>query len=247
MLAIYGKLNKTWIISLEQQNITRTWRDSWQYVIRWHTSHDVKAWLHEHTIWHLTSSICRREWTGAMILLLFFTVFRSRNTFELSPIWWPSRMQSRVTLKLKVTSWSTWPLLSLFVFVLPHSNYRRLRGLHAWPWNWMLRHGLREICHFCLYLCYRNNFVCFVRFLGQRIHSNYCNSRDSYVWSWTQGHVMVYVTFAISGQCMCPTAMIVGFVRFFRSKNLSWLLPLSWPSRVTLTRKVPSWSTCYNN
>ena len=108
-------------------------------------------------------------------------------------------MHSRVTLKLKVTSWSTWPLLSLLVFVLPrwlfccfvrilgqeiHSNYRRLRGLHAWPWNWMSRHGLRDICHFCLYLCYRNDFFCFVRFLGQGIHSNYCHSRDSYVWLW---------------------------------------------------------------
>ena len=83
------------------------------------TSHDVKAWLHEHKIWHLTSSICRCEWTGAMILLLFRTIFRSRNTFLLSSIGWPSRVNSRVTLKRKVTPWSTWPLLSLLVFVLP--------------------------------------------------------------------------------------------------------------------------------
>ena len=108
------KLNKTWIISIEHRNIMMTWHDSWQYVITWHTSHDVKARLHKHTIWHLTSSICR--W--AMILLLFRTVYRSRNTFKLSPIGWPSRMHSRVTLKLKVTSRSTWPLLSLLVFVL---------------------------------------------------------------------------------------------------------------------------------
>ena len=96
----------------------------------------------------------------------------------------------------------TFALLSLLVFVLPqwfcccfvrildqeiHSNYRCLRGLHAWPWNWMSRRGLRDICNFCLYLCYRNDFVCFVRFLGQRIHSNYCHSLDSHLWPWNSG------------------------------------------------------------
>ena len=57
MLWNYGKLNNTWIIPFEERNIM-TWHDSWQYVITWHTSHDVK-----HKIWHLTSSICRCEWT----------------------------------------------------------------------------------------------------------------------------------------------------------------------------------------
>ena len=145
------------------------------------SSHDIRHMTSRHDfmsikIWHLISCICRCEWTGAMILLLFRTIFRSRNTFSLSPIGWPSHMHSHVTLKLKVTSWSTWPLLSLLVFVLPrwfcccfvrilgqeiHSNYRHLRNLHAWPWNWMSRHGLRDICHFCLYFCYRKDF-CFV-------------------------------------------------------------------------------------
>ena len=178
MLGNYEKLYKTWIISLEQQSIMMTWHDSWQYVITWHTSHDIKAWLNEHKIWHLTPCICRCEWTGAMISLLYSTIFRTRNTFLLSPIGWPSHMHSRVTLKLKVTTWYKWPLLSLLVFVLPrqfvwcfvrilgqeiHSNYRRLRDLHAWPWNWMSRHGLRDICHFCLYLCSRKDFVLFCK------------------------------------------------------------------------------------
>ena len=47
-----------------------------------------------------------------------------------------------------------------------HSNYRRLRGLHAWPWNWMSRHGLRDIYHFCLYLGYRNDFFLFRKVFG---------------------------------------------------------------------------------
>ena len=38
-------------------NRTSWWHDSWQYVFTWHTSHDVKAWLYKHKIWHLTSSI----------------------------------------------------------------------------------------------------------------------------------------------------------------------------------------------
>ena len=81
----YGKLNKTWVVSLEQGNSMMTWRDSWQYVITWHTWHDVKAWRHKHKVGYLTSSICRCRWTGAIILLLFRTVFRSRDTFQLTP------------------------------------------------------------------------------------------------------------------------------------------------------------------
>ena len=175
-------------------------------------------------------------------------------------IGWSSRMHSRVTLKLKATSWSTWHLLSLLVFVLPrwfcicfvrilgqeiHSNYRRLRGLHAWPWNWLSRHGLRDICHSCLYSCYLNDFFCFMRFLGQGIHSNNCHSRDLRmtlklrVTSWSMWHLLFL------GTCMCPTTMI--FFSVFRSRNSLWLLPLAWPSRMTLKRKHPSWSTCLNN
>ena len=171
-------------------------------------------------------------------------------------------MHSRVTLKLKVTSWSTLSLLSLLVFVLPrwlfccfvrilgqeiHSNYRRLRGLHAWPWNWMSRHGLRDICHFCLYLCYRNDCFCFVRFLDQGIHSNYCHSRDSYVWLWNSRsrHGLRDICYFWALVCVLPQWFLIFQV--FRSRNLFWLLPLAWPSRVTLKRKVPSWSTCFNN
>ena len=68
--------------------------------------------------------------------------FRSRNSFQLSPFAW----LSHVTLKLKVTSRSTWLWLFLLVFVLPrwlffcfgrflvqgiHSNYWQLRDIHA--------------------------------------------------------------------------------------------------------------------
>ena len=82
----------------------------------------------------------------AMIFMLFREVFRYRNSFQLSPFAWPSR----VTLKLKVTSRSTWLLLFMLVCVLPrwlffyfvrflvqgiHSNYCQLRDLHAWPWK----------------------------------------------------------------------------------------------------------------
>ena len=81
----------------------------------------------------------------AMNFMLFREVFRSRNSFQLSPFAWPSR----VTLELKVTSRSTWLLLFLLVFVLP---------------RWL--------------------FFCFVRFLVQGIHSNYCQLRDLHAWPW---------------------------------------------------------------
>ena len=82
----YGNINETWLASLEQRSIMMTWLDSWQFVITWHTWHtwhDVKAWLHEHKVLYLTSSIYRCEWTEAMILLLFHTVSMSWNSFQL--------------------------------------------------------------------------------------------------------------------------------------------------------------------
>ena len=46
-----------------------------------------------------------------------------------------------------------------------HSYYRRLGDLHAcihaWPWNWRSRHGLRDLCYLCLYLSYRDDFLLF--------------------------------------------------------------------------------------
>ena len=50
------------------------------------SSHDICHMTSRHDFisikfWHLTSSICRCEWTGAMISLLFHTVVRSINTF----------------------------------------------------------------------------------------------------------------------------------------------------------------------
>ena len=35
-----------------------------------------------------------------------------------------------------------------------HSDYRGLRDLHAWPWNWKSRQGLRDFYYLCLYLSY---------------------------------------------------------------------------------------------
>ena len=78
-----------------------------------------------------------------------------------------------------------------------HSNYRRLRDLHSWPWNWRSRHGLRDFRYLCLYLSYRNDFCCcFVRFLGRGIHSITIATCVTLTYDLeTQGHVMVYVTF----------------------------------------------------
>ena len=68
-----------------------------------------------------------------------------------------------------------------------HSNYCHLRDSYVWPWNWRSRHGLRDVRYFCLYVSYRDDWwilFCFVRFLGQGIHSNYCHLRDHHVWPW---------------------------------------------------------------
>ena len=80
----------------------------------------------------------------AMNFRLFREVFRSRNSFQLSPFAWPSR----VTLELKVTVYVIFVIstcicpteMIVFCFVRflvqgIHSNYCQLRDLHAWPWK----------------------------------------------------------------------------------------------------------------
>ena len=234
------------------------------------SSHDIRhmtyvtrqGMTYGHKIWHLTSCICRCEWTGTMILLPFRTIFRSRNiftiahwvtfthafthdletgghvmvyvtfvisacicpiamifllfrkdlrsgnSFQLSPFAWPSRL----TLKLNVTSWSTWHMSFLPVFVLPQRLFFVLQ-----------RFWVRE----------------FILTIATRVTFTYDLE--------TQGHVMVYVTFVISGHLYVSYRNDFLFCQVFRSRNSFWLLPLAWPSWVTLKRKVPSWSTCFNN
>ena len=96
--------------------------------------------------------------------LLFRKDFRSGNSFQLSPFARPSRL----TLKLNVTSWSTWHMSFLPVFVLPtkiffcfvrffgqgiHSNYCHSRDFYIQPRNSRSRHGLRDICYFWALVC----------------------------------------------------------------------------------------------
>ena len=152
-----------------------------------------------------------------MILLPFRTIFRSGNTFLLSPIGWPSHMHSRVTLKLKVTSWSTWPLLSLLVFDLSqwffccfvrilgqeiHSNYRRSRDLNAWPWNWMSRHVYVTYVIFACICATAKIFLVLQRFWVREFILTIVTCVPFTYDLETQGHVMVYVTFVISGHAV---------------------------------------------
>ena len=62
--------------------------------------------------------------TGAMILLLFRTVFRARAQY----------------------------ILTICRLGDLHAC------IHAWPWNWRSRHGLRDHCYLCLYSSYRGDF-----------------------------------------------------------------------------------------
>ena len=88
-------------------------------------------------------------------LILFLKLFRSRKSFQLLPNAW----LSRVILKPKVTSWSTWLLLFLLVFVLPrwifvwfvrfadlgiHSNIADCVIFTSDLKNWRWRLGLRD-------------------------------------------------------------------------------------------------------
>ena len=143
-----------------------------------------------YVIFFISACIC----PTAMIVWLFRKDFRSGNSFQLSPFAWPPCL----TLKLNVTSWSTW-----------HNN----------------------VISACICVT-AMIFYCFVRFLDQGIHSNYCHSRDSYVWLYLPWLYLLYFTYLLYlpwnsrschgltwhllflGTCMCPTAMIFCFVRF---------------------------------
>ena len=157
---------------------------------------------------YVTSVISACICPTAMIFLLFRKKFRSRNSFQLSLFAWPSRL----TLKLKVTSWSTWHMSFLPVFVLPQ-------------WFLFVSYGfwVRE----------------FILTIATYVTLTYDLE--------TQGHVMVYVTFVIPGHLYVPYHNDFLFCQIFRSRKSFWLMPLAWPSCVTLQRKVPSWSTCFNN
>ena len=86
------------------------------------------------------------------------------------------------------------------------------------------------------------NFFCFLCFLGQESHSNYCQLTFTCDLE-TEGHVVVYLIFAISA-CICPTAMnVLLFPEFFRSRTSFQLLPITWTLRAILKLKVTSWST----
>ena len=174
----------------------------------------------------------------------------------------PSRMHSRVTLKLKVTSWSTWPLLSLVVFVLPRwfllfrKNFRSGNYFQLSPFALPSRLTLKlNVTSWSTWhMSFLPVFVPpqwfffvswgfwvreFILTIATRVTLTYDLE--------TQGHVMVYVTFVISGHLYVSYRNDFLFCQVFRSRNSFWLLPLAWPSRVTLKRKVPSWSTCFNN
>ena len=114
--------------------------------------------------WFLILVVVGLDWWTFFV----FQVFRSKKSFQLLSIAW----SLRVTLKLKVTLWSTWLFSSLLVFILPrwfvccfvrflglgiHSIYRRSRDHHAWPWNWRSRQGPRDFCYFGLYWFYRDD------------------------------------------------------------------------------------------
>ena len=152
-----------------------------------------------------------------MTFFLFPRFFRSRKSFQLLPITWPVR----VTLKMKVTSWSTWLLLSLLVLVLPRwifflfrKVFRSLNSFQLLPIAWLLLRDLETEGHvwstwlllsLLVLVLPRWIFFCFVRFLGPWIHSNYCQLRDFYAWPWNWRSCHGLRDFFISAR-ISPTA-----------------------------------------
>ena len=131
-----------------------------------------------------------------MNFFLFPRFFRSKKSFQLLPYAWPSR----VTLKLKVTLWSTWLFFisacmypTAMIFMLFRDVFRSRNSLQLSQFAWPLRVTLKLkvtlrstwlLLFLLVFVRSRWLFFCFVRFLVQEIHSNYCQLRDLHAWPW---------------------------------------------------------------
>ena len=108
-------------------------------------------------------------------------------------------------VKLKVTSWSTWLLFSLLVFVLPRwifllfrEAFKSLKSFQlssfAWPSRVTLKLKVTSTWLLLSPLVFvlLQWFFCFVRLLDHWIHSNYRCLHDlhAWPWNWRSRHVL---------------------------------------------------------
>ena len=96
--------------------------------------------------------------------------------------------------------------LYLYLIVLPRyfllfrKDFRSGNSFQLSPFAWPSRLTLklnvtsrdiclRDICHFCLYMCYRNDFLLFRKVFGSgnSFLLYNCHLRDSYIWPWNSG------------------------------------------------------------
>ena len=189
----------TWLMTICHHMTYVTWREG------------LKAWLHKHKIWRLTSSVAVRELERWFYFCFarylgreIHSDYRRLGDLHACIHAWPWKWRSRHGLR--------WPLLSLLVFVLPrwffccfirisgqeiHYNYRRLRGLHAWPWNWRSRHGLRDMSILPVFVL-PQWFYWFCKVFGSGEFIRTIATRMTVMYDLeTLAHVMVYLAFAI--------------------------------------------------
>ena len=214
--------------------------------VTWHTSY-VKAWLMsiKFDIWLLVYV--------AVSKLERWFYFRFARYLGLEIHFYYRRLGDLHTC-IHAWPWN-WPLLSLLVFDLSqwffccfvrilgqeiHSNYRRSRDLNAWPWNWMSRHVYVTYVIFACICATAKIFLVLQRFWVREFILTIVTCVPFTYDLETQGHVMVYVTFVISGHLYVSYRNDFLFCQVFRSRNSFWLLPIAWPQRVTLKLKVTS-------
>ena len=125
-------------------------------------------------------------------LILVVVVLKwSKKSFQLLPVAWPSR----VTLKLKVTLWSTWLFLihACIILLLFREVVRSRNSFQLLPFARPSRVTLKLkvtsrstwlLLFLLVFVLPRWLFFCFVRFLVQRIHYNYCQLCDLHAWPW---------------------------------------------------------------
>ena len=195
MLGNYGKLNKTWIISLEQRNIMMIWHDSWQYVI------DIRHMTSRHDFISITFDICFLLYVAVSELEPWFYFYFARYLgreihFKLTIADWVTfthtftcdleiegHVMVYVTFVISACICAAAMIFFCFVRFFGHSNYCLSRDSHVIPWNSGSRHGLRDICYFWAKVCVLPQWF-FLFFSGQGIYSDYCHLRDHHVWPW---------------------------------------------------------------
>ena len=152
-----------------------------------------------------------------------------------------------VTFVISACIWPIAMIFSLFRKDFRSGNSFQLSPF-AWPQRLTLKLNvtscLRDISHFCLYLCYRKDFFFVLQRFWVREFILIIATRVTFTYDLeTEGHVIVYVTFVISGHLYVSYRNDFFVLSGFQIKEFILTIATCVTTWVTLKREVPSLTT----